>query len=118
MLALALASIGMFGVFSYWVQQRTQEIGIRMALGARPAQVIHTVLGGSFRPVAIGLSAGFLGSIAAARLLQRFLFGVSPLDPASYLGVAMILTAAAIVATYFPARRATHIDPINALKYE
>jgi putative ABC transport system permease protein len=116
--ALALATIGMFGVFAYWVEQRTREIGIRMALGARPQQVIGLVLGSSSRSVLAGLLLGFGGAAAMSRLLQRFLFGLSPFDPVSYAMVAVMLAAAGLAATFLPARRATNIDPITALRCE
>jgi predicted permease len=114
--ALALATIGIFGVFAYWVEQRTKEIGIRMALGARPRQVIRLVLSSSSRAVFIGLVLGFAGAAAASRLLQRLLFGLSPFDPISYAMVALVLAAAGLAATFFPVRRATRIDPMTALR--
>lgn len=114
--ALTLAVIGMFGVFAFWVEQRTHEIGVRMALGARPWQVIRLVLSGSSRAVLIGLLAGFGGAIAASRLLVSFLFGLSPLDPLAYAEAILFLSAAGLVATYLPARRATKIDPMSALR--
>ncbi len=114
--ALALATIGMFGVFAYWVEQRTKEIGIRMALGARPKQVIRLILGSGSRAVLIGMSVGLAGAAGASRLLQRFLFGLSPFDPVSYAMVALVLAAAGLAATFLPARRATRIDPMTALR--
>jgi predicted permease len=116
--ALVLAVIGMFGVFAFWVEQRTPEIGVRMALGARPIQVIRLVLSASSRAVLIGLVIGFGGAVAASRLLVSFLFGVSPLDPLAYTETALFLAAAGFVATYVPARRATKIDPMTALRCE
>jgi predicted permease len=116
MFALVLATIGMFGVFAFWVEQRRTEIGVRMALGARPSQVIRLVVGASSRSVAVGLIIGFAGAIGASRLLVRFLYGLSPLDPTAYAGVAIVLGAAGLAATYLPARRATKIDPMTALR--
>jgi putative ABC transport system permease protein len=116
--ALVLATIGMSGVFGYIVQQRTKEIGIRMALGAGPRQVIALVLSGTSRAVLAGLAAGFLAAAAIARLLTNFLYGVSPFDPRAYAAVALVLTAAGLAATFLPARRATKIDPITALRCE
>ena len=116
--ALSLATIGMLGVFAYVVQRRTHEIGIRVALGARPGQVIRLVLAGNSRAVVAGLAAGFLGAAAGSRLIQRYLFGVSPLDPLTYLFVAAILALAGAAASYFPARRAARVDPVVALRYE
>ena len=106
-LALALASIGMFGVFAYWVRQRTQEIGVRMALGAQSSDVIALVLGTTARAVAIGLALGLAASVAGAKLLKAFLFGLSGIDPVTYTAVASILIAASLVAAFLPARRAT-----------
>ena len=117
-LALALASIGMFGVFAYWVRQRTQEIGVRMALGAQGSDVIALVLGTTARAVAIGLALGLAASAAGANLLKAYLFGLSGIDPVTYAAVALILIAASLVAAFLPARRATRIDPVVALRYE
>jgi putative ABC transport system permease protein len=116
--ALALATIGMFGVFAYWVERRTKEIGIRIALGARPEQVIGLVLRGSSRAMLIGLALGFLGAAGISRLLRNFLYGLSPFDPISYALVVAILAAAALLATFLPARRAAKIDPMAALRCE
>jgi predicted permease len=116
--AVSLASIGMFGVFAYVVQQRTQEIGIRMALGAQSGQVVRLVLGGHARAVMVGLGVGFVAAAAGSQLLRGFLYGVSPFDAWAYAAVAAILACAALVATYVPARRASRIDPMSALRYE
>jgi predicted permease len=116
--ALILATVGMSGVFAYMVQQRTKEIGIRMALGARPAQVVRLVLGGSSRAVIIGLGVGLAIALLGSRLMQNLLYGVSPLDPIAYLAVAGILAAAGIAASYAPACRATRVDPLQALRHE
>jgi predicted permease len=117
-LALVLASIGMFGVFGYVVQQRTPEIGIRMALGARPRQAIALVLGSAWRALSIGLGLGLLGALGGSRILRRELYGISPFDPYAYLSVFLLLAVAAMAATYLPARRATRVDPAIALRYE
>jgi len=114
--ALGLATVGMFGVFAYAVRQRTREIGIRMALGAQPADVVRLILAGHSRAVVVGLFVGLLGAMAASQVLRSFLYGVSPFDPIAYLGVAAVLAFAGIAATYIPARRATRIDPIAALR--
>jgi putative ABC transport system permease protein len=117
-LALGFACVGMFGVFAYWVRQRTQEIGVRMALGAQSSDVIRLVLGTTARAVGIGLAVGLAASIAGSRLLRSFLFGLSGIDPGTYLVVAAILVTASLLAAYLPARRATRIDPLVALRYE
>ena len=114
--ALALASVGMFGVFAYAVRQRTREIGIRMALGAQPRAVVRLVLAGHSRVVVVGLLLGLLGGVAASIVLRHSLHGLSPFDPIAYLGVAALLAGAALMASYVPARRATRIDPIEALR--
>jgi len=116
--ALGLATVGMFGVFAYAVRQRTHEIGIRMALGAQPADVVRLILSGHSRAIVGGLSVGFLGAIAASQILRSFLHGLSPFDPVAYLGVAALLAFAGLAASYVPARRATRIDPIAALRCE
>jgi ABC-type antimicrobial peptide transport system permease subunit len=117
-LALALASVGMFGVFAYVVQQRTREIGVRMALGARPADIIWLVLSGNSKPVVVGLLLGFGGAMAASRLLRHLLLGLSPFDPVTHAGVGVILALSGLVASYLPARRATKVDPMVALRCE
>jgi predicted permease len=114
--ALVLATAGMFGVFAYVVQQRTPELGIRMALGAQPAQVTWAVMGNSARSVGTGLLAGFVCAVGTSQLLTRYLYGVSPLDPLAYGVVILTVSAAAMAASYLPARRATRVDPIAALR--
>jgi predicted permease len=117
-MALGFACIGMFGVFAFWVRQRTQEIGVRMALGAQSSDVIGLVLGTTARAVGIGLAVGLVASVAGATLLKAYLFGLSGIDPITYATVAAILVAASLVAAFLPARRATRIDPLVALRYE
>jgi predicted permease len=117
-LALLLATIGVFGVFAFSVQQRTQEIGVRMALGAQAQDVVGLVLRSCARSIAIGLSIGFAIAFAASRMLRAYLFGLSPLDPITYVCVALILVAAGVAAAYWPARRATRISPAAALRVE
>ena len=117
-LALALASIGMFGVFAYAVQQRTREIGIRMALGARPPQVVWFVLLSSSRAIAAGVIIGFLGAAAASKVIEGLLFGVGRVDPLAYGAVAALLAIAGLVATALPARRAARVDPVTALRWD
>ena len=116
--ALVLATVGMFGVFAYAVRQRTREIGIRMALGAEPSAVVRLVLAGHSRAVVAGLAVGLLGALAASIVLRSRLHGVSPFDPIAYGTVAVILTIAGLAASYVPARRATRIDPVVALRNE
>jgi predicted permease len=117
-LALVLATIGMFGVFAYLVQQRTREIGIRMALGARPEDVVRLVLAGNARPVTIGILVGVAGAMASARLMQHLLFGLSPFDPVAHIGVAGMLGLAGFAASYVPVRRAVRVDPVRALRHD
>jgi predicted permease len=116
--ALVLAIVGISGVFAYVVEQRTKEIGIRMALGADAKQVLSLVLSGTARAVAIGLMAGFVVAGAAARLLSEYLYGVSPYDPRAYLAVGVVLAIAGLIAAFLPARRATRVDPLAALRVE
>lgn len=118
LLALALASVGMFGVFAYVVRQRTHEIGIRIALGAQPRRILRLVLDASSRPVLVGLLLGLLASVAASRIIQRLLYGLSGFDPAAYATVCLVLLAAAIAASWLPARRAMRVEPVQALRYE
>jgi len=117
-LGLLLACMGVYGMVSYGVAQRTREIGIRMALGARNVQVLGLMVREGFRPIAAGIVAGIAGSAAVSRLLAATLFGLNPMDAISFLGVSLLLGSVALVATWLPARRATRVDPMVALRYE
>lgn len=118
LLALLLASVGMAGVFAYVVSQRTREIGVRMALGARPSQVVRLVLGSSLKALVFGALAGLAGTVALSATLVHTLPGVRPSDPLAYAGVVAMLGAAVALASAAPARRATRIDPVRALRWE
>ena len=117
-LALVLASIGLFGVLSSLVSQRTQEIGIRMALGAQTKDVLGMVLGEGFRMVVLGVIIGVAGGVALSRYLSSLFFGVSPASPATYVEVALLMIGIALVACLLPAWRAIRVNPMVALRYE
>ena len=117
-IALTLAAIGIYGVLSYSVNQRTQEIGIRMALGARPAQVRRIVVGQGLVLAAIGIAVGIGGAFGLTRLLDSMVFGVSVRDPLIFVAVPVTLGLVAALAGYLPARRATKVDPMEALRSE
>jgi ABC-type antimicrobial peptide transport system permease subunit len=117
-MALALGLVGIYGVLSYVVTQRTREIGIRMALGAREAQLRRTLLGHALVLVVLGVVLGLGGAALLARLMESLLFGVTALDPATYAAVAGVLIVTGALAGYLPARRATRVDPMAALKAE
>ncbi len=118
LLALVLASLGLYGVLSFAVAQRTQEIGIRMALGARSSDVLRLVVGQGVKLIAIGVVLGLAGAVAATRALKSILFGVSPTDPLTFVGMPLALLLVAVVACWIPARRATKVDPLVALRCE
>jgi ABC-type antimicrobial peptide transport system permease subunit len=117
-LALLLASIGIYGMVSYAVAQRTQEFGIRLALGAQPRNVFSMVLGHGARLALLGVVLGFIAAFAVTRLMTSLLFGVQPTDPLTFVAVPALLMGVALLACYIPARRATRVDPIIALRYE
>src|SRR5262249_24943957 len=117
-LALILAGIGIYGVISYIVGQRTQEIGIRMALGARRIHVLRMVLGQGARLIVIGEATGLAAALALTQLMTSLIFNVSPADTLTFASVTALLTLVALLACAVPARRATRVDPMLALRYE
>jgi len=117
-IALLLSSVGIYGVLSYVVAQRTRHIGIRMALGATPAQVMRDVLWYGVRLTSVGLALGLAGAVAGTRVLSSLLYGVKPLDPLTFIAVPLLLAVVAVAASYIPARRATQVDPVVALRHE
>ncbi len=117
-LALVLSTIGVYGVISYLVSERTREIGVRVALGAQRSDVLRLILGDGARLTFLGVAIGLAASLGLTRLLAKMLFGVRASDPATLIVVSVILSAVAFLACYIPARRATRVDPMVALRYE
>ena len=114
---LLLAALGIYGVMAYAVTQRTREIGIRMTMGAQRRDVMRLILGQAIRPVAIGVAIGLAASAAVSQVLVSLLYGVSPLDPLVFGGVALFLSGVALLAGYLPAQRAAGVDPMDALRH-
>jgi ABC-type antimicrobial peptide transport system permease subunit len=117
-LAASLAALGLYGVLSYAVAQRTRELGIRLAIGAQKRDLFRLVVGGGMKLALIGMALGVAAAIGLTRVLTSMLYGVAPNDPLTFAGVIMLLGAVALLANYLPARRATQIDPMVALRYE
>jgi putative ABC transport system permease protein len=117
-LALMLAAVGIYGVMSYSVTRRTSEIGIRITLGAQPVDVFRIVVGEGLRFALVGVGVGVAGGLILTRLLGSFLYGISASDPLTFFAVALLLILVSATASFFPARRATRVDPIVALRYE
>jgi putative ABC transport system permease protein len=118
LLALGLAAIGIYGVMSYTVSQRSHEIGIRLALGAHPRQILGLVVGQGVRISLVGVGIGIVAALALTQLLTSLLFGVTPRDPLTFGGVALLVVAVAMLGSFVPARRASSVDPIVALRHE
>jgi predicted permease len=117
-IALVLAAVGVYGVISYAVSQRTQEIGVRVALGAQRGDVLRLIVGHGAMLGGIGIAIGLAGALTVTQFLRKMLFGVTPFDPVSFVGVSVLLASIALLASYVPARRAAKVDPVEALRYD
>jgi ABC-type antimicrobial peptide transport system permease subunit len=117
-LALLLSAVGIYGVLSYGVTQRRQEIGIRMALGADSRRILRLVAAQGFAVALIGVAIGLAGALALTRLMSSIIFGVQPNDPVTFAGVTVVISLVALLASYFPARRAARMDPVQSMRAE
>lgn len=117
-IALLLAALGVYGLISYFASQRTHEIGIRMALGTHPRDVVALMIREAMTLISLGIVIGLPAALALTRLMRRMLFGIKPDDPITFAGVAALLAVVAFVACYLPARRASRMDPLAALRHE
>jgi putative ABC transport system permease protein len=118
LIGLVLATIGIYGVMHFSVSQQTHDIGVRMALGASHADVLRMILAEGWKLATLGIVIGLAGAAAVTRVLEGMLFGVRPADPFTFVGVSILLTAAGLVASFIPARRAMKVDPVVALRHE
>ena len=118
LIALLLAGLGIYGVISYLVSERTHEIGIRLALGAERRSILQMVLGQGLGLVIVGAAVGLVGAVVVSHLMTGLLYGVRPTDPLTFVVVALLLIGVALLACYIPARRALRVDPLVALRYE
>jgi putative ABC transport system permease protein len=118
LLALLLGTIGLYGTIAYSITRKTHEIGIRLALGAKPRDVLRMVLGKGLQLTLVGVFIGILAALAVMRLIATMIYGVTPTDPMTFAGVAIFLMPVALFACYIPARRATRVDPMVALRHE
>jgi putative ABC transport system permease protein len=116
--ALVLAATGLYGVIAYLVSQRGRELGIRIAVGAQSTDILRLIVGEGLKLISAGVLVGLLGALALTRLLSGLLFGVAPTDPLTFVTIAVVMTAVALLACYVPARRATRVDPMRALRHE
>ena len=116
--AMTLAAVGIYGVMSYSVTQRRNEIGIRIALGAQKMDVLKITVGSGLKLVGLGIALGLVGAFLLTRLMTTLLFGITATDPLTFLSISAVLLSVAILASYIPARRATKVDPLTALRYE
>jgi ABC-type antimicrobial peptide transport system permease subunit len=118
LLALSLAALGLSGVMAYSASQRTRELGIRISVGAKQRDVLRLILGQTLILAAIGMTGGVIAALAVTRFAASLLYGISPADPATFTLIAALLLSVSLVAGYFPARRATRVDPMTALRGE